>query len=180
MPLNKAQYSPEELNLFPTYATPEIYKAATGKDAPWDPARAPKYWFDPAAAEALAANPATKKYRQYMSVIAVNEVNGVALADATGKPYFDPDPLILSTAEAATVNIPPKVANVPGADQPPVQCPKRALDLQEELAFYGAGGVVTVRNIVLWGKEVIEPATTFLPTDRALLQAIGAKLGVVV
>ncbi|MEN6537820.1 MAG: hypothetical protein ABFD89_29480 [Bryobacteraceae bacterium] len=180
MALNKAQYSLQELQLFQTFATPEEYQAVTGKQAPWIPERPPKLWYDPRAEEQLAANPGTKKYKTYPFVLAVNEATGAALADISGKPYFDPDGLILPIAEAAIVNIPPNLANIPAADVPAVQCPMRPLDEDEELAWGMIGGVVVVRNRLLWGAQVVEAATTFMPSDRALLQAIAAKLGVAV
>jgi len=179
MGLNKAQYSLKELQIFPTYATPEEYKAATGKEAPWDPTKAPKYWFDPAAEAQLAASPATKRYKTYFNVLAVNETNGLALSNAAGEPYFDSDPLILPMAEAAAVNIPPAVS-ITSAVAPAVQCPMCALDADEVLAWGGIGGVVVVRNKSLWETDVVDAATTFMPSDRATLKAIAAKLGVVV
>jgi hypothetical protein len=162
--LNYPIYSITKLYKFPVYMTRDEYKAATGEEAPaWNSDRAPKYWLDPAAKNA------TRMSVVYDCVIAT-AANGVPLVGEGSKPLTDL--LVLSKSEAASVNIPPKVANVPGADVPAVQCPLRALEAGEEL-FFSLGGVVSVKNIALFSQL----DNGFTVKDREILVAIASKLG---
>jgi hypothetical protein len=162
--LNYPIYSLTKLYKFPVYMTRDEYKAATGQEAPeWNSDRAPKYWFDPAAKNS------PKMTVVYDCVIAT-AVNGVALVSEDGKPVTDL--LVLSRNEAASVNIPPKVANVPGADVPAVQVPLRELEANEEL-FFSLGGVVSVKNTTLYSQL----DNGFTVKDREILMAIASKLG---
>jgi len=162
--LNYPIYSISKLYKFPVYMTREEYQAATGQQAPeWNPDRAPKYWFD------AAAKNSTRMSVVYDCVIAT-AANGVPLVGDGNKPVTDL--MVLSKNEAATVNIPPKVANVPGADVPAVPAPLRALEPGEEL-FFSLGGVVSVKNTALYSQL----DNGFTVKDREVLLAIAAKLG---
>jgi len=162
--LNYPIYSITKLYKFTVYMTRDEYKAATGQEPPeWNPARAPKYWFDPAAKNSA------KMSVVYDFVIATAP-NGVPLIGEDGKPVTDL--LVLSKNEAATVNIPPKGANVTGADVPAVPVPLRALEPGEEL-FFSLGGVVSVKNTALYSQL----DNGFTVKDREILMAIAAKLG---
>ena len=162
------QYGLQHLYLFPYYQTREDYQKATGTEPPaWNPAKPPKYWFDPKAKQA------TKRSILYDAVITVAE-NGAPIPGPDSKPQTEP--LLIPRDEAATVNIPPKganVANVPGADQPEVQPPLGPLAAEEELAF-GFAGIVIVKN-----KNLQPDPGTFTRDDRALLAKVAAKLGVI-
>lgn len=159
------KYSLDKLYVFPYYQTREDYRRAVGQEPPpWDPNRAPKYWFDPNARQS------TRRNVVYDLVIATSET-GSALVGPDGKPMLDL--LVLGKEEAATVNIPPKdLTNVPGADRPEVPCPLRPLEPNEEL-FFDFGGAVAVKNRELWASVDVG----FTLEDRALLRAIAKKLG---
>jgi len=158
------QYGIENLYLFPVFTTHETFARAIGTNAPeWNPSRSPKYWFDPKAKDSVRSRVA---YRQAL----VTSEKGAPLADPQGKPLLDV--LVLPKEEAATVNIPPNRTNTPGADAPFVPVPLRELEANEEL-FFAFGGVVAVRNT-----SFEAPAESgFTASDRALLKAIAAKMG---
>jgi hypothetical protein len=166
MALPFPQYSIGNLYLFPYFSTREEYQRATGQEPPpWDPTRAPKYWFDPNAKNSRSRR------------VVYERVIADPPAGPDGKPMLDA--LVLDRDEAATVNIPPKgtgFTNVPGADKPEVPVPLRELGPDEELAF-GIGGTVVVRNKKLWA-ELEQGSGNFTAADRALLRAIAEKLGV--
>jgi hypothetical protein len=163
--LNYPVYSINNLYLFPAYMTRDEYKTATGQEAPvWNTDRAPKYWFDPDAKNA------TRMSVVYDIVIATN-ANGVPLIGDDGKPMTDV--MVLSKAEAGSVNIPPKGANVTGADATVVPPPLRPLEPGEEL-FFSLGGVVSVKNIDLFSQL----DNGFTVKDRKILVAIATKLGI--
>jgi hypothetical protein len=166
--LPKASYGIDNLYLFPYYQTREQYAKATGKEPPeFDSTKSPKSWFDPAA----AADASTRRSVVYENVIAGN-ADGYAIAGEDGKPMLEA--MLLSKAEAATVNIPLKVsANEPGAGAPEVPVPLRNLEPEEYLDF-GFGGNVIVHNRNF---ETEVPAN-FSLQDRNLLKAIAKKLGV--
>lgn len=158
-------YGVDQLYLFPRYQTRDAYREATGKEPPpFDPAKPPKYWFDPNAAQS------PRRSIVYDPVLAFGK-SGVALAGPDGKPALDV--LVLSKDEAAAVNIPPHGSNVPGADVPEVPFPLRPLEANEEL-FFQFGGVVAVKNVELY--QALEVGFTY--NDRKVLQAIAKKLGV--
>ena len=162
-------YSITELYLFPSYATREDYKKATGQEAPaWNPYRQPKGWFDPEARKS------TSRRIVYERALSTNPDNGVPLFDSEGRPQLDA--LVLDRDEAATVNIPPRgsgMTNVPGADQPAIPVPMRALEPNEEL-YRGFGGIIMVKNTDLFPKA----EAGFGEEDRALLRRIAEKLEV--
>jgi len=158
-------YGIENLYLFTRYQTREAYAAATGEEPPaWDPTKQPKHWFDP------AARTSTKRTFVYERALVYSDTTGAVLPDDNGKPLVDS--LSILRTVAATVNIPPNASNVEGADVPEIPVPLRALEEGEEL-FFQIGGVAAVKNTTLYAalKE------GFTQSDRALLQAIGAKLG---
>jgi len=160
-------YGLEKLYLFPVYTTREDYQKATGVEPPpFNATRPPKHWQDPKAKDAQ------KRTIVYDQVLAMDDA-GQPLSTPDGKPYFDQ--LVLYKEDAAAVNIPPVGTNIPGADVPPIPAPLRALETDEEL-FFGLGGYVAVRNKALQEERDV----TFSMSDRKLLQAIAAKLGVTV
>jgi hypothetical protein len=148
------------LNLFPTYASREAYKAATGKEAPpWNPGLHPKAWEDPAALSA------TEDMVVYDLIF--------VKFDANQKPVFKK--LFLSPAEAANVNIAPKgtgMTNVSGADAPEVLCPLRPLE-DHEVLKPTFGDVPNVFEAI----ELVSVDTGFTMADREKLIAIAGKLG---
>lgn len=166
--LPKASYGIQHLFLFPYFQTRAQYTQATGKEPPaFDPRKPPKGWFDPAA----AADASTRRNIVYENVIA-GDKNGFAIAGSDGKPMLES--MLLSKAEASTVNIPLKdSANEPGAGVPEVPVPLRALEPEEYLDF-GFGGNVIVRN----RKYETETPANFSVQDRDLLKSIARKLGI--
>lgn len=164
LPLPK--YGLDKLYLFPYFQTREQYRKAVGVEPPpFDETRPPQQWYDP------SISTSTKRTVIYDNVLAVDE-NGMPKRDENGKPYFEP--LMILKSEAATVNIPPKLAaNEPGTDVPDVPPPVRALEPDEELIF-DFGGIVLVRN-----KNLVDPASVaYSAQDRELLKAVARKLGV--
>ena len=157
------KYSLGKLYLFPYHQTREAYEIATGqKCPPWNPYRRPKYWFDPAAKESRSRR------------VTYDRALAEPPTGPDGKPMLDV--LVLDREEASTVNIPPTgpgSTNTPGAAQPEIPCPLRALELNEELMF-DFGGIIVVKNKDLYqGLEV-----GFTSEDRTLLKAIATKLGI--
>ena len=161
------KYGIENLYLFRYYQTREAYQQATGEDTtPWNPQKPPKHWRDSKALQSARRNVV------YDSVVATSQGGG-PLAGPDGKPVLDL--LVLSKAEAASVNIPPAgpgISNVPGAEVAAVPCPLRALEPNEEL-FFDFGGVVAVKNLDLYPKIEVG----FTSGDRDLLRAIARRLG---
>jgi hypothetical protein len=165
--LPQPQYGIENLYIFPYYSTREAYQHATGQEPPaWNSARQPKYWED------LKAKEAPRRTVVYDRALVLDD-KGFPLAGPDGNPVLDL--LVLNKEEAATVNIPPNVTNVPGAAAPMIPPPLRALEPNEEL-FFPFGGVVAVKNTDLWPSA--SDRSGFTPEDRTLLQAIARKLGV--
>ena len=146
----------------------EAYRQEFGVEPPpFDKNRLPKCWFD-----STAATLKSTKQIVYKTVGILDD----------GSP--DIVPLILEAREAATVNIVP--GNVEGnfnlapdmvkaqqAHHVPV--PVRDLNSNEALTL-GFGNVPVIVNIdKRMAKD--EAEGRFLPSDRALLQAIAGKLG---
>ena len=158
-----SEYGVYVLYLFPTYKIRAEYKAATGQEAPgWNPYRAPKGWFDPAARQ---PGPRSILYPR----VFIYGPTGLIEEDAQGQPVTEA--LALSRDEAANVNIPPTdtgSTNVPGADQEPIPVPVDELNPDEEFA-YTIGGALVIRNKSLWQKVV--EAGNFTDADRADLKA---------
>lgn len=155
------------LHLFPRYQTREDYEAKTGQSCPpWDPNRRPKEWFDPNPID-LFIGPDGSGYTVYDRVL-------TGKPDATGVPGLTR--LAISVAEASTVNIPPKgtgATNVPGADQPEVYAPLKALSPTQALV-YRFGATVAVRNLDV---PLDGEGGGFQQADRVMLMAIATKLG---
>jgi hypothetical protein len=160
------KYGLDKLYLFPFYQTREQYRLAVGEEPPpFNPTRPPQGWFDPQMKNS------TKRTVIYENVLAVNE-KGQPKRDEEGRPYFEP--LMILRSEAATVNIPLKLASgEPGAEVPEVPPPVRALDPDEELIFDFLG-VVMVRN----KKLNTETPVNYSAQDREILRAIARKLNV--
>lgn len=152
---------------FPTYATRDAYRRATGEDAPaFDPARKRKHWFDPQATESA------KRQFIYDRVLAFEGRNPAH--DEAGDPVVEM--LVLSRAEAATVNIPISESDslpVPGGDYPEVPVPIKALKEGERLVFDRLGQV-RVRIEAIYGQTY----EGFSSRDRAVLNAIARHLNV--
>jgi hypothetical protein len=165
MALPLPKYGLNKLYLFPYYQSRDEYQKATGAEPPpYDPTKDPKHWFDPAAAQSA------KKYFIYDRILAIDN-DGMGRHGPDGKPFFEE--LVLSRQEAATLNIPHGYANEANNGKPPIPCPVRPLDDDEELAFEWAD-IVVVHNKKLWGDLTI----SWSPQDRELLRAIAKKLGV--
>lgn len=159
-----ANYPLDTLYVFDYFRTRKAFEDATGELCPpHDPEKPPKFWRDAAAA--------SKPQRmQTYNVLAVNQF-GKPLLDGAA-PFTEPLPLLKS--EAASVNIPPKVAaNEPGAGLPEVPPPLRPLEADEELVI-GWGGLAIVRN-KKWAPAL--EGAGFTSADRDLLQAIARKVG---
>ena len=159
------KYSIEKLYLFPIYHSRDEYKAAFAQDPPpFNPNLPPKYWFDPKAKDSA------RRSIIYDQVIAT-DAKGGELLDAHGKIQLDF--LVLGKEEAGAVNIPGGSTNEPGSAAPPVVCPMRPLEANEEL-FFDFMGNIAVKNTELFDAQ----QSLFTPADRSLLQAIAKKLGV--
>ncbi|MBI3682393.1 MAG: hypothetical protein HY235_18595 [Acidobacteria bacterium] len=159
-------YGLSHLYLFPVYQTREAYRQATGQEAPpYDSSKPVKSWFDPKAAES------PRRKIIYENVVAYAD-DGAPLASPDGKPVLEP--LLIDREIATRVNIPPKVPGLP--DLPvtgiEVPVPLRALEPGEEL-YFQFGGSVAVKNKELFANL----ETGFTAHDRALLRAIGEKIG---
>lgn len=163
-------YGVSNLYLFPVFQTREAYRLAVGVEPPPYNERIPiKSWFDP------DAHKITRRKIIYENVIACNPDNGAPLADDAGKPMLEP--LVIDVAFAGAVNIPFKAPGVP--DKPTTgfetPVPLRPLTDNEEL-FFQFGGTVAVKNKAAFAQ--LEQLGKFTDQDRALLQAIAAKLGI--
>jgi hypothetical protein len=164
------QYSIDYLRLFPRYPTREEYRLKTGTEAPpFDPNRNLKRWFDP--------NPESlSRTITYPRVLARNE-EGFPVEDANGKPMLEP--MTIDKSFAATVNIPPDNYTVTVDTGGPLyeyECPLREL-LPDETLIFGLMNVVVVRNVKLWQDHIVNESNLFLPSDRALLEAIAKAVG---
>lgn len=163
-------YPISDLAMFRRFQTQEEFRKAFGQEPlPFNPNRRPKYWFDPGAKDTVLRNVT------YPFTIAVTD-RGMPAVGPDGKPFLES--LQLPKLEAATVNIPPEGTNIEGADPYEVQMPLKPLPAGHELTFQSGsvpgGGVVSVRDTVAFAAQV----EGFTVADRALLRAIGAKLGV--
>jgi hypothetical protein len=141
-----------------------------GVEAPYDPTLPVKRWLD------LSALSSPRNSVVYDNVLALDEKTRQPLLDPTTKrPYLDL--LVLAKKQAASVNIPPDVANFSGVDAPEVQIPCRALADYEYVDF----GDSPFEGVVIRDRRAddLRPATYTL-RDQQALQAIAAKLGVAV
>lgn len=177
------------LHLFPRYQTREDYESKIGQPCPpWDPNRRPKEWLDPNPIE-LFIGPDGSGFTVYDRVL-------TGRPDATGVPGLTR--LVISIAEASSVNIPPKgtgATNVPGADQPEVYIPLKPLSATQALV-YRFGATVAVRNLdvplegegggfSLADRDLLTRINGLLVEisggqlrEQALLKAIAEKVGV--
>jgi len=174
--MSNAQINIESARAFPTYKNRAGYKQATGTDAPaYDPTRKIKRWMDLSAGsdglpEVIYANTLMLNAKgEFLSR------NGVPIAR----------PMVLSVAEAKSVNLPPEDAagntSIQPEMLPEVQCPFRALTADEVLVVAGpemgllSGKAVFIRNTKLWAEEqaqVVEEEGLFTAADRAILREI--------
>jgi hypothetical protein len=154
-------YCVSNLCLFPVYETREEYREATGVEPPpFDSNKPVKLWFDPSALRS------TKRKLVYENVAAYAE-NGAPLIGSDGNPALEP--LLIDRQEAGTVNIPSEREwSNWGIDIP---VPMRPLDPGEEL-YFQYGGIIGVRD------PSGDAGGAFTKSDRALLRAIAAKLGI--
>lgn len=152
------------VELFPRYATREAFEKETGKPCPpWDPRRAPKYWFDPDA-----AGKATGVRRMVPYLFPAQTETGGWVADAEGN--IATETVSLSVAEAATVNIPepgPKPGDMGEFSRPEVPIPIRPLRADERLRFRPFEGLHVL---------VIDPSIPAPPPVPGDLTAVLAAL----
>ncbi|MDX2153382.1 MAG: hypothetical protein SFV54_21745 [Bryobacteraceae bacterium] len=161
---NAPLYGIDKLYVFPYFNTREDYQSATGKEAPpFKPYKPRKHWFDPKASESA------RRYVTYERSL-VPGPDGKPLAAPDQTPVVDE--LVLAKEDAAEVNLPP-TGDQAALALPEIAAPLRALDPVERLEF-AFGGAIVVKNTALF--EQTQPG--FNQTDRALLRAIAAKLGV--
>jgi len=158
-----------DLYIFPTFQTRDEYFNATGEEAPeWDPSRPVKAWFDPAARN-------TNKRTFLYDVVLMYDKNGMVLPDEKGVPQVEQ--LALLREDAGRVNMLPRERMLdygPGSKVAPIPVPMRPLTTNEELIFT-FGGVVAVKRKDAYKQTV----NAFTVQDRALLEKIALKLGVV-
>jgi hypothetical protein len=153
------------LNLFRSYGRREDYEEQTGLPCPvWNEGRHPQAWCDPKAKKTFSIGGVP--YTLYARVF-------INYDEVVKQPIWEE--LVIPTAEAQTVNIPPKglgMTNVPGADQPDVPCPVRELADDEVIsAVWGAIPMVFKTG------ELEAVVVGFTAGDRVLLERIAAKLG---
>jgi len=157
---------------YPVYQSQDEYKQRTGKEAPWTPTRAPKFWEH-------ADLSTSRRTVVYDDALVVDSEIGEPVAGEDGKPYLEP--LVLPKEEAATVNIPPNVANVPGANVPPVPVPLEGFDIDNyfldwaQTPFASGADKVIVRD-----HRAIDDAQPVQFTKKLarLIEGIARKLGV--
>lgn len=164
--------------MFPHYTSRQDYEAKTGKSCPpWDGTKPVKRWEDPAA----AAKGRTRASCTYL-VLAVNEETGLPLQDQDGKPYLET--IALPAVEAGAVNIPTDHTTNDYAREPAWPDPLKPLGPNETLIFDHANmtrQTVLIRDLAQYAEIANQQAVAagkFMPEDRALLQAIAAKLEV--
>ena len=166
---------------FRLYGSRSDYKLATGKDAPaYDETRRIKRWEDPNAAdEGLPEVIYTR--------VLMTQKNSMDWVLKNGTPVTTV--LTLPVEEAASVNLPPEDPHGNTSIQDPreVPCPFLPLGPDEILTIAGAemgflsGTQIVVRNVKLFAEEMakaVEDSGKFNASDRAMLRAIAAKLGV--
>lgn len=157
-----------DIYMYRRFSTAEEYFATTGVPVVWDPTKRPKYWFDPKAANAPRRNVV------YDCVLAIAD-SGTIISDQAGNPMTEF--LVLTKEEAGSVNIPPSGTHL----APPLaECPVPLVPLgkDEVLVFGSLPGMVGRQVLVANRNEIDAGPEGFTKTDRALLRAIAARLGV--
>jgi|GEM_PF-522497 len=158
---------------YPVYQSRDDYKQRTGKEAPeWDSKRAPKYWEH-------AGLTTSRRTVVYDDALVVHPESGEPMADENGKPYLEP--LVLPTAEAQTVNIPPNVANVPGANVPPVPVPLDGFDIENYYLDWAPTPFASgADKVIVRDKRATDDEQPVQFTKRLarLIEGIAKKLGV--
>jgi len=156
-------YGISALYLYKTFQTPADFEKATGKAAPaFNPACRPKHWFDPS--------------------VDLRDPEADTCYPVVRVPLGQTQPRVVTACmpafEAAQVNIPDGYASTEPNDpraRPPREVPVRPLLANEALA----GTLFGVQVVNLDKRaERLKTEGVFLPADRALLEAIAAKLGV--
>jgi hypothetical protein len=167
------------LDLFPVYLSAEEYKQATGKDAPaYNPSLPKKTWFDP---DALSTPNGLRADGAFFATTAAIYPLLTAVKDSQGNWQAQTGVLELDRPTAAAVNIPKAGAPIPpNANKETVAVPRRGLDPAESLAQSPNmmdGVVVENKTLEAQARQQQDIAAgKFLPSDRALLEAIAAKL----
>jgi hypothetical protein len=153
--------------LFPFFPAAWRYKEETGTDAPWDPRKRSKYWFDPGAAASA------RRTIVYDSALIVSD-SGTIPADLNGRPMTDY--LVIPKDEAVSVNIPPDGYTELVQTQWP--SPFRPLTENEVLVFGSLPGMMGNQVVVADKSELEVGPDAFLKSDRTLLKATARKVGV--
>lgn len=156
------------LYLFPVFPTAEEFKRVTGTDAPpFDETKPIKTWADPAAVPG--------QFLTYATLV-------LGPAGLGGVIPYKYQAVYLDGEFAVKVNVPSErlLTSLQGHATVPV--PMRELAAGESIRENPAmmGGPLVV-NDALYSKQqdnALLASGRFLPADRALLQAIAAKLGV--
>ena len=151
----KPQYQQlSDFYVFPMFATQADFEKATGLTCPpWNPNKRPKRWADP------------KPVDSGMEVDGVSQALYRVLDPGTMETGGIRTKLILvSLADAVAVNLPPLLANVPGADQPEVPVPLKDLSPTQQFVRRTPFSGVQVQNM-----DVVDPGA---PVDVGDVQAI--------
>lgn len=167
---------------FPICTDRADYKKQTGLIAPeFDSSKPLKFWWDAMAEEEADGLPEVV----YQNNVMVKPDGTWALRN--GAPATKP--LVLTVEDALNVNLPPEDPtgrSVVPAGHKQIPCPFRDLGPDEVLAIAGAemgflsGKVIVIRNNKLFAEEMAQQAEDsgkFTGSDRAMLKAIAAKLG---
>lgn len=152
-PVGIPQYPREKLQ--PSYIqrwdNADVYAAATGKTAPWDPNHPEKYWVD---------NRTFPADQQYVSYTALQ-------LDATDQHAIQIT-MMLPVFMAGEVNMRPAQGTSEPPKLPAYTVPSRAL-LPNELPITGFGGVIEIINTDLMQPPGV-PDGAFTQADRIMLQ----------
>ena len=151
-----------DLALFENYQEPADYQRAFGVAAPaFNPAYRPKAWFD---STVDASDPEAD-----VCYLVARLVNAQPRAVQACMPAWEARVVNIATGEARSGQNDPRA-------RPPRDCPIRALFANEALVYETPFGIRVMRLDLREKRLNAEPG--FRPSDRALLEAIGRKLGV--
>jgi hypothetical protein len=172
---NSQTYGLEALHVFPYFQTREAFRMATGQEPPpYNDKLRPKYWRD---VDALLADPD----EPITYDVAYNARGGVFTNPGTDQPRLGK--MSLMPAEAGSVNIPPKGVGVfpGGASNIEVQPPMHDLQPNERLVFQPgiASAQLMIRRTDLTPTTPPALGNGFTDADRALLRAIGQRIGAI-